>query len=79
IVTGPIESVVVIFVIAKQYVDRNGSRQSIAIYTDNQAAITSTAKPEGQSGAYILREIAQQIQDIQNKGRVVKIRWIPAH
>lgn len=65
--------------IAKEYAERNGSRQTVAIYTDNQAAITSTAKPEGQSGAYILKEIAQQIQDIQDKGRLVKIRWIPAH
>lgn len=65
--------------IAREYRERSGNRQTIVIYTDNQAAITSTAKLEGQSGAYILREISQQIQETQDRGRHVKTRWISAH
>ena len=48
--------------IAQEYADRNGRRRKVAIYTDNQAAIWSIAKAEGQSGAYILKKIAQQVQ-----------------
>lgn len=52
--------------IAQEYGDQNGARRDIAIYTDNQAAIWSTAKAEGRSGAYILEEIARQVQRLQN-------------
>jgi ribonuclease HI len=65
--------------IAQEYADANGERKEIAIYTDNQAAIWSIAKAEGRSGAYILKEIARQVQELQNKGRYVTVRWIPAH
>ena len=65
--------------IAQEYVDKNGERKEIAIYTDNQAAIWSIAKAEGRSGAYILADIAQQVQELQNKGWSVTVRWIPAH
>lgn len=65
--------------IAKEYVDETGARKDIAIYTDNQAAIWSIAKAEGRSGAYILADIAQQVQELQDKGRSVTVRWVPAH
>ncbi|KAL5371116.1 hypothetical protein PMIN02_013118 [Paraphaeosphaeria minitans] len=65
--------------IAQGYADRNGSRRNVAIYTDNQAAIWSVIKAEGRTGAYILEEIARQIQDLQDRGRPVRIRWVPAH
>ena len=65
--------------IAQEYASRNGARRNVAIYTDNQAAIWSIAKAEGRSGAYILADIAQQVQELQNKGRTVTVRWIPAH
>jgi ribonuclease HI len=65
--------------IAQEYADTNGERKEIAIYTDNQAAIWSIAKAEGRSGAYILKGIARQVQELQDKGRYVRVRWIPAH
>ncbi|KAK7177401.1 zinc knuckle [Paraphaeosphaeria sporulosa] len=65
--------------IAQAYADRNGSRRNVAIYTDNQAAILSVTKAEGRPGAYILEEIARQIQDLQDRGRPVRVRWVPAH
>jgi ribonuclease HI len=65
--------------IAREYASRNGARREIAIYTDNEAAIWSIAKAEGRSGAYILADIAQQVQELQNQGRTVTVRWIPAH
>lgn len=65
--------------IAQAYADRNGSRRNVAIYTDNQAAIWSITKTEGRTGAYILEEIARQIQDLQDRGRPVQVRWVPAH
>ncbi|PVI02972.1 hypothetical protein DM02DRAFT_670096 [Periconia macrospinosa] len=43
------------------------------------AAIWSIAKAEGRTGAYILEEIARQVQDLQDKGRPVQVRWVPAH
>lgn len=65
--------------IAQEYVEQGGRRRNIAIYTDNQAAIWSIAKAEGRSGAYILEEIADQVQRLQDRGRPVTVRWIPAH
>jgi ribonuclease HI len=65
--------------IAQEYAEQGGMRRNIAIYTDNQAAIWSIAKAEGRSGAYILEEIASQVQRLQDMGRPVTVRWIPAH
>lgn len=65
--------------IAQEYTDRDGRRQKVAIYTDNQAAIWSLTKAEGRSGAYIVKDIARQIQNLQDRGRQVEVRWIPAH
>lgn len=60
--------------IAQEYVEQGGKRQNIATYTDNQAAIWSLAKAEGRSGAYILEEIARQVQRLQDAGRPVTVR-----
>jgi ribonuclease HI len=65
--------------IAQEYASRNGARRDVAIYTDNQTAIWSIAKAEGRSGAYILADIARQVQELQDNGRTVTVRWIPAH
>ncbi|KAL5430389.1 hypothetical protein PMIN06_012556 [Paraphaeosphaeria minitans] len=51
--------------IVQDYADRNGSRCNVAVYTNNQTAIWSVTKAEGRTGAYILEEIAYQIQDLQ--------------
>ncbi|KAF2254520.1 hypothetical protein BU26DRAFT_409944, partial [Trematosphaeria pertusa] len=64
--------------IAQAYANGDGSRRNVAIYTDNQAAIWSITKAEGRTGAYILEEIARQIQDLQDRGRPVQVRWVPA-
>jgi ribonuclease HI/exonuclease III len=58
--------------------DRNDKRR-IAIFVDNQAAIRTLTRPEGRSGAYIAKQIAQQIKQLQNNGHEVEVRWIPAH
>jgi ribonuclease HI len=65
--------------IALDYADQGSRRRNINIYTDNQAAIWSITKAEGRLGAYILKEIAQQVQKLQDRGRSVVVRWIPAH
>ncbi|EMD58169.1 hypothetical protein COCSADRAFT_71043, partial [Bipolaris sorokiniana ND90Pr] len=61
------------------HANEHSERKSIAIYTDKQAAIWSIVEAEGRSGAYILGKIAQQIQELQDKGLTVTTRWIPAH
>ena len=52
---------------------------AVCIYTDNQAAIRSSAKPKGKSGAYLLRRITQQVDELRTRGVQLKIRWIPSH
>ncbi|KAF9733766.1 reverse transcriptase [Paraphaeosphaeria minitans] len=59
--------------------DRIGAAAVCPHTGDNQAAIWSVIKAEGRTGAYILEEIARQIQDLQDRGRPVRIRWVPAH
>lgn len=46
----------------------------MTMYTDNQAAIWSIAKVEGRSGAYILEEVARQVQKFQTIGGPVMVR-----
>ncbi len=45
----------------------------IRIFTDNQAAITSTAMPGRQSGQFILKAIAQKYEELRDKLPLVKI------
>jgi ribonuclease HI len=54
-------------------------RDKVCIYTDNQAAIRSVAKPKGKSGAYLLHKIARLIDDLHQQHVRVEIRWIPSH
>jgi ribonuclease HI len=65
--------------IAQEHADGTGARKDIAIYTDTQVAIWSIAKAEGRSGAYILHELARRVQELQDKGLSVIVRWMPAH
>ena len=64
--------------IALDYTDQGGEGQNFAIYTDNQAAIQSITKAERRLGAYILEEIAEHVQRLQDRGKPVVARWIPA-
>ena len=59
---------------------RNGHQyQHIRIFTDNQAAIRSAVRPEGRSGAYIVKQIIQKIDELRTAGLSVSIHWICAH
>ncbi|KAK8123267.1 hypothetical protein PG999_003185 [Apiospora kogelbergensis] len=51
----------------------------VDIFTDNQAAIASSAWPQRQSGQWLLRQIAEQLKALQQQGINVNIHWIPAH
>ena len=64
---------------AQTMTDSSPSNRSIAIWTDNQAAIRSLVRPEGRSGAYILQHLAQRVEALQSQGHTVKVRWIPSH
>ncbi|OAQ65570.1 zinc knuckle [Purpureocillium lilacinum] len=54
-------------------------RNKVVIYTDNQAAIRSSAKPKGKSGAYLLKKIVSQTTALQEHNLPIEIRWVPAH
>ncbi|KAI6787639.1 hypothetical protein KC361_g9452 [Hortaea werneckii] len=59
-------------------VDASAYQRHITIFADNQAAIRSLTRPEGRSGAYILKQIAARIESLQEKGNTVVVRWIPS-
>lgn len=77
--TAKLKGISLALQIAQEYEERRGERRKVAIYTDNQATIWSAAKAEGRSGAYILADIAERVKTLQDIGRPVTIRWIPAH
>ncbi|KAK4071132.1 hypothetical protein Purlil1_13494 [Purpureocillium lilacinum] len=54
-------------------------RNKVIIYTDNQAAIRSSAKPKGKPGAYLLKKIVFQTTALQEQKLPIEIRWVPAH
>ncbi|KAM0724065.1 hypothetical protein Q7P37_000245 [Cladosporium fusiforme] len=60
-------------------VDAGASRRRINIFVDNKAAIRSLTRPEGRSGAYILKQIPARVESLQEKGHIVVVRWIPSH
>ncbi|KAI6789402.1 hypothetical protein KC331_g213 [Hortaea werneckii] len=60
-------------------VDAGAFQRRINIFVDNQAAIRSLTRPEGRSGAYILKQIAARVESLQEKGHIVVVRWIPSH
>ncbi|TVY62404.1 hypothetical protein Focb16_v004328 [Fusarium oxysporum f. sp. cubense] len=76
---GELQGISLALQIAQEDRSRGNSRSKVLIYTDNQAAIRSTAKPKGKSGAYLLRSIAKQIDELQLQGLNTEIRWVPAH
>lgn len=45
--------------------------------TDNQAAITSSAWPQRQSGQFILQQISQQILQLRAQQVQLHLHWIP--
>jgi ribonuclease HI len=55
------------------------SQREVLIYTDNQAAITIAGQPRSRSGAYLLKEIIELIDEIRPRTRYIEISWIPAH
>ncbi|KAF4442705.1 reverse transcriptase [Fusarium austroafricanum] len=76
---GELQGISLALRIAQEDRSKGNRRSKILIYTDNQAAIRSTAKPKGKSGAYLLRNIAQQIDELRSQGLNTEIRWVPAH
>ncbi|PWI63980.1 hypothetical protein PCL_01206 [Purpureocillium lilacinum] len=54
-------------------------RNKVIIYTDNQAAIRSSAKLKGKSGAYLLKKIVSQTATLHEHNLPIEIRWVPAH
>jgi ribonuclease HI len=76
---GELQGIILALQMAQEDRDRGNRRTKVLIYTDNQAAIRSTAKPRGTSGAYLLQVIAQRLQALREQGLSVEIRWVPAH
>lgn len=64
---------------AKTEVGANACQKPINIFADNQAAIRSLTRPEGRSGAYILKQIAAEVDSLQKSGHTIAVRWIPSH
>jgi ribonuclease HI len=59
---------------------RRGNRHKhLHIFADNQAAIRSVVRPDGRSGAYIVRQIVQKIDQLRTTGVTIDIHWICAH
>lgn len=48
---------------ALDLIAEDNSDQKVLIFTDNQAAITSSKQPKQQSGQYLLQEIALRIEN----------------
>ncbi|KAK2039053.1 hypothetical protein LZ31DRAFT_441252, partial [Colletotrichum somersetense] len=49
-----LQGIILALEIAKEDRQRGNNRSKVLIYTDNQAAIRSSAKPKGKSGSYLL-------------------------
>ena len=51
------------------------------IYVDNQSSIQAVDKPKQQSGQYIIRNILQSLEELQNQRPSLefKIEWVPGH
>src|SRR4051812_34696894 len=57
----------------------NQDYQKACIYTDNQAAIISSHKPQQQSGQRLIRRILRLWDNLRHRGKTVVLQWIPAH
>ena len=55
-----------------------GHKTSLIIFTDNQAAITSSSEPGTQSGQGILQALAITLDLLRWRGIEVRVHWIPA-
>ncbi|KAF5669922.1 reverse transcriptase [Fusarium denticulatum] len=76
---GELQGISLALQIAQEDRSKGNRRSKVVIYADNQAAIRSTAKPKGKSGAYLLKGITQQIDQLRSQGLNTEIRWVPAH
>ncbi|KAK0369062.1 zinc knuckle [Colletotrichum limetticola] len=76
---GELQGIVLALEMAQADKESGNSRSKIFIHTDNQAAIRSSAKPKGKSGAYLLKIIAEKTQALREQGLEVELRWVPAH
>ena len=76
---GELQGISLALDIARQDHAEGYQRSKILIYTDNQAAIRSSAKPKCKPGAYLLKKIALQTEHLQAQGLTIEIRWVPAH
>lgn len=65
-----------VLLMALDLIDEDNSNQKVLIFTDNQAAITSSEQPKQPSGQYLLQKIALRIENLP---RQIGIHWIPAH
>ena len=73
---GELQGISLALDIAHQYRVENYQRSKILIYTDNQAAIRTSAKPKGKSGAYLLKKIVSQTEHLQAQVLPIEIRWV---
>ncbi|KAK4071142.1 hypothetical protein Purlil1_13485 [Purpureocillium lilacinum] len=76
---GELQGISLALDIAQQDRVEGYRRSKVIIYTDNQAAIRSSAKPKGKSGAYLLKKIVAQTTTLQEQSLPIEIRWVPAH
>ncbi|KAK1991873.1 hypothetical protein LX36DRAFT_539768, partial [Colletotrichum falcatum] len=76
---GELQGIILALEIAGEDRQKGNNRSKVLIYTDNQAAIRSSARPKGKSGSYLLRTITDKTQKLQEQGLNTEIRWIPAH
>ena len=76
---GELQGISLALQIAQEDRNQGNTRNKVLIYTDNQAAVRSVARPRGKSGAYLLQNITRRAQELREQGLTVEIRWIPAH
>ncbi|OHW97033.1 reverse transcriptase [Colletotrichum incanum] len=76
---GELQGIVLALEMAQADKQNGNHRSKVFIHTDNQAAIRSSAKPRGKSGAYLLKIIADKTQALREQGLDVELRWVPAH
>lgn len=76
---GELQGIILALQIAETDWARGSRRSKLLVYTDNQAAIRSSANPKGKSGAYLLQNIAERIQQLRPQELPTEIRWTPAH
>jgi ribonuclease HI len=76
---GELQGIILALEIAQKNRQQNHRKTKMVIYTNNQAAIRSLAKPKGKSGAYLLETTARKIQEFQDDDLFTEIHWILAY